>query len=84
VINPPSSGQTLDQYKSAASSSGTSTKPAGVQGGTLGAASSAAASGGSSSASASAKPSGSDAIALRFTAGGIVAALATGFFAFMM
>jgi len=36
AINPPSSGNTLAAYKSAASSAGGSTAPAGVQGGVLG------------------------------------------------
>jgi len=40
VINPPASGQTLDQYKSAAAGSSGSSTPASVQGGTVAAPSS--------------------------------------------
>ena len=54
VINPPSGGgQTLDAFKSAASSAGSGSAPKSVQGGAVGPASSAAASGTSATSAGS-------------------------------
>jgi plastocyanin len=58
VINPPASGQTLDQFKSAAAGTSKSSLPASVQGGTLGAS---ASSGGSTSGTTSAAQTSSTA-----------------------
>jgi len=64
VINPPSSGQTLDQYRSAAANSGGSSVQASAQGGSVGPASSATPSGSSSSPSATAKSDGQNSVEL--------------------
>jgi plastocyanin len=72
VINPPSSGQTLAQYRSAAAGSKSSSSPPGIQGGQLGAASSTTSTGASSTPSGSSANSG----LLQLTGGRLLYAIA--------